>query len=77
MNKNDIKEIYYKDPDSKVDITDYSQILEKISIGKSKTIYVETLKIPIHFNGEKSVEFEDEIKNFVERELRIAANNIK
>ena len=42
-----------------------------------QVIYVETKKIPVYFSGKKSIEFEDEIKNVVERELRIAANNIK
>ena len=44
---------------------------------KDKVVYVETKKLPVYFEGEKSIEFEDEIKKVVERELRIAANNIK
>ena len=42
-----------------------------------QNVYVETEKIPIFFQGDKSIEFEDEIKKVVERELRIAANKIK
>ena len=57
---------------------DYTTMLENLVNSKNKgTIFVETTKIPVYFSGEKSIEFEDEIKNVVERELRIAANNIK
>ena len=44
---------------------------------RNKTIFIETEIIPVHFEGPKSIEYEDEIKKVVERELLIAANNIK
>ena len=61
---------------------DYHEMLKCFSgkegkDAKEKVVYVETKKIPVHFDGIKSIEFEDEIKNVIERELRIAANNIK
>ena len=63
------------------DEDDYHNMLkyfvEDVNEVKERVVYVETEKIPVHFEGEKSIEFEDEIKNVVERELRIAANNIK
>ncbi len=74
--------IYYIDEKSnkKTEIkneSDYKQMLDNLSTFHKKTIYVETKVIPVHFDGEQSIEFEDEIKKVVERELRIAANNIK
>ena len=57
---------------------DYIEMLKFFMETKNKKIiYVETKKIPVHFEGVKSVEFEDEINKVVERELLIAANNIK
>ena len=57
---------------------DYIEMLKFFFESKNKKIiYVETEKMPVHFEGEKSVEFEDEINKVVERELLIAANNIK
>ena len=57
---------------------DYIEMLKFFFETKNKKIiYVETEKMPVHFEGEKSVEFEDEINKVVERELLIAANNIK
>lgn len=44
---------------------------------KKRQIVIETKKLPVFFKGEKCFEFEDEIKQVVERELKIAGNNIK
>ena len=84
--QNQIKEddkilISYKEDEKKINInkeSDYHKMLEYfINSKKEKIIYIETEKIPLSFDGEKSVEFEDEIKKVVQRELLIAANNIK
>ncbi len=57
---------------------EYTEMLKYfLETKNNKIIYVETEKIPVHFEGEKSIEFEDEINKVVERELLIAANNIK
>ena len=74
--------ITYKDErESKKSVNedkDYIEMMKFFFESKNKKIiYVETEKIPVHFEGEKSVEFEDEINKVVERELLIAANNIK
>ena len=81
--KDEIK-IYYKEDgekDKKVEVkeqSDYQDMLQNLSNSKGiKNVYVETEKIPVFFEGDKSIEFEDEIKKVVERELRIAANKIK
>ena len=84
--QNQIKEddnisISYKEDEKKIIINneeDYHKMLENfINSQKDKIIYIDTEKIPVHFDGQKSIEFEDEIKKVVERELLIAANNIK
>ena len=36
-------------------------MLDNLSTFHKKTIYVETKVIPVHFDGEQSIEFEDEI----------------
>ena len=82
LKEDDKINIYYKDEKDKKKIveesSDYSDMLNSFSgSNKNKVVYVETDKIPVHFNGGESIEFEDEIKKVVERELRIAANNIK
>ena len=81
MNEDDVITVYYKQDEKRTDVKeqeDYEAMLESFAKAKNaQTVYVETEKIPIYFEGEKSIEFEDEIKNVVERELRIAANNIK
>ena len=75
--------IYYKKGEKKNDVKeseDYKTMLEhflEAKDSKDKVVYVETKKLPVYFEGEKSIEFEDEIRKVVERELRIAANNIK
>ena len=75
---NEKDEIDFFDSEKKPikDDNDYQSVLQSFS-SKKGTIFVETDKIPVYFSGEKSIEFEDEIRNVVERELRIAANNIK
>ena len=80
MNEEDEITLYYKQDEKKIDVkeeADYEQMLELFTKSKSPIVYVETEKIPVYFEGNKSIEFEDEIKKVVERELRIAANNIK
>ena len=73
--------IYYLDEKNKKkevnNEKDYESMLENFGQREKNIIYVETKVIPVHFEGEQSIEFEDEIKKVVERELRIAANNIK
>ena len=76
--------IYYNEEgkkEKKIEVkeqSDYQTMLESFSNPKAiKNVYVETEKIPVFFQGDKSIEFEDEIKKVVERELRIAANKIK
>ena len=81
LTEQDEMSIYYKEEDKKVEVkeqSDYQEMLQKFSNSKGiKNVYVETEKIPVFFEGDKSIEFEDEIKKVVERELRIAANKIK
>ena len=81
INEDDEMSIYYKQEEKKIEVqnqSDYKNMLDNFLNSKSKqVIYVDTKKIPVYFSGKKSIEFEDEIKNVVERELRIAANNIK
>ena len=75
-----IKIIYKDDKENKEvnDDSDYKTMIEYISGKKGNVIvYMETEKMPVSFEGGNSIEFEDEIKKVVERELRIAANNIK
>ena len=58
----------------------YIEMVRNIASNKKKekeTIFVETEKVPVYFDGEKSIEFEEEIKKLVEKEFRIAANHIK
>ena len=76
--------IYYNEEgkkEKKIEVkeqSDYQAMLQSFSNPKAiKNVYVETEKIPVFFQGDKSIEFEDEIKKVVERELRIAANKIK
>ena len=72
----DITSIKYNEESMNTD-SDYNKILNTISKAKNSTIYVETEKVPVHFEGEKSIEFEEEIKKLVENELRVAACHIK
>ena len=51
--------------------------MHQIKKKEKETIFVETEKVPVYFDGEKSIEFEEEIKKLVEKEFRIAANHIK
>ena len=84
--QNQIKEddnisISYKENEKKININneeDYHKMLDNfINSQKDKIIYIDTDKIPLHFDGKKSIDFEDEIKKVIERESLIAANNIK
>ena len=82
LNENDKMDIYYLDESGKkINIEknlDYTEMLKSFtSSNKKKIVFIETKKIPVSFEGGKSIEFEDEITKVVERELRIAANNIK
>ena len=82
LSNKDITSITYKDErESKKAVNtneDYIEMLKFFLETKNKKIiYIETEKMPVYFEGEKSVEFEDEINKVVERELLIAANNIK
>ena len=81
LKEDDPIKIHYKDDKENKEVnddSDYNAMVEYISGKKGNAIvYVETEKIPVSFEGGNSIEFEDEIKKVVERELRIAANNIK
>ena len=80
IKENDPISLYYKKDSNKIDVKnelDYHKMLEYFFNSKDNIIFIETVKIPIHFDGPKSMEFEDEIKKVVQRELCIAANNIK
>ena len=80
IKESDSISLYYKLDTKKIDVKnelDYHKMLENFINSKDNVIFIETVKIPIHFDGKKSMEFEDEIKKVVERELCIAANNIK
>ena len=57
--------------------SEYVELLNSISNKEKSIVFVETSKIPGHFEGEKSIEFEEEITKFVENEFKVAANNIK
>ena len=41
------------------------------------TIEVKTKKVPVHFKGEKSTDFEEKIKKLIENEFRVDANHIR
>ena len=81
IDKDDEIKLYYNKNNEKTDIEkdeDYQNMLDDFAQdNKEKIVYVETEKLPVHFEGGKSIDFEDEIQKVVERELRIAANNIK
>ena len=82
LSNKDITTITYKDERENKKVInndeDYIEMLKFfIETKNKKIIYIETEKMPVYFEGEKSVEFEDEINKVVERELLIAANNIK
>ena len=81
LKEDDEISIYYKSKERRINVqnqSDYKAMLDCFADSKqNQVLYVETKKIPVHFSGKKSIEFEDEIKNVVERELCIAANNIK
>ena len=89
LSEKDLKEkdaitLYYiKDNEKKFinNDEDYKNMLDNLNLNKDdkkkSTIFIETKIIPVHFDGPQSIEFEDEIKKVVERELLIAANNIK
>ena len=74
MKPEDITSIKFND-DKIDDEPSYKDMLKEIS--KKDIIYVKTEKVPIKFKGANSIDFEEEIKNVIERELKIAANNIK
>ena len=72
----DISSIKYEDKEISND-TEYNEVLEHISGKKKSTVFVETSKVPVHFEGDKSIEFEEGIMKLVENEFKVAANNIK
>ena len=73
----EISSIQYKEKEIK-DESSYTAMLKEIISSKGKeTIFVKTEKVPLHFKGEKAIDFEEEIKKLVEREFKVAANNIK
>ena len=77
MKPSEVSSIIYND-DEIMGESAYNQMIRNISSNKKKdTIFVKTEKVPVHFEGEKSIEFEEEIKKLVEKELKIAANHIK
>ena len=76
LTSNDITSIKYNEESMNTD-SDYNGKLNNNAKAKNSIIYVETEKVPIHFEGEKSIEFEEEIKKLVENELRVAACHIK
>ena len=79
-NEKDAISVYYVKDDVKTLVDDqekYHNMLEIFSKKNEKTIFIETKILPTYFSTEKTAEFEEEIKNIVQRELNIAANNIK
>ena len=77
MKPSEVSSIIYND-DEIMGESAYNQMIRNISSNKKKdTIFVKTEKVPVHFEGEKSIEVEEEIKKLVEKELKIAANHIK
>ena len=79
-NEKDAISVFYVKEDVKTLVDDqekYHNMLEIFSKIEKKTIFIETKILPTYFSTEKTNEFEEEIKNIVERELNIAANNIK
>ena len=80
LKEDDPIKIHYKEDKNNKEVnddSDYKAMVEYISKKGNAIVYMETEKIPVSFEGGNSIEFEDEIKKVVERELRIAANNIK
>ena len=73
--------LYYEQKNKRMEVNsdeDFQEMLEYFFQKNEKpVVYVETEKIPVSFSSGKSIEFEDEIKNVVKRELCIAANKIK
>ena len=76
LTPDDLTTIEYNKEIIKDDST-YKSILQNITKEENPIINVETEKIPIHFEGDKSIEFEEEIKKLVQNELRVAACHIK
>ena len=73
----EIKSIHYNGNEIQ-DESSYNTMLTEIASKKNgETIFVKTEKVPQHFEGEKSIDFEEEIKKLVEKEFKVAANNIK
>ena len=75
----EISSIQYQDGEIK-DESSYITMLKEIASKKGKgddIIVVKTEKVPVHFVGEKSIDFEEEIKNLIQNEFKVAANNIK
>ena len=71
----DISSIQYDQ--TELDDDSYKKMLEG-NFGKNKrTIFVKTSKVPMHFEGEKTIDFEEEIRKLIEKEFKVAANNIK
>ena len=72
----DISSIQYEQTEVDSDSA-YNKMLQE-NLGKNKrTIFVKTSKVPVHFEGEKTIDFEDEIRMLIEKEFNVAANNIK
>ena len=79
-NEEDAISVFYIKDDAKILVDNeekYQKMLETFSKINDKTIFIETKILPTYFQGEKATEFDEEIQKIVERELNIAANNIK
>ena len=72
----DISSIKFEDKEISND-SEYIDMLKNITEKKKSIVLVETSKVPIHFEGDKSIEFEEEIMKLIENEFKVAANNIK
>ena len=80
FNEKDAISVFYKKGNEKILVNDeekYRDMLENFNKINNKTIFIETKILPTYFKGEKTTDFEDEMKKIVERELNIASNNIK
>ena len=77
INSDDISSIKYNNQEI-MDDSSYYKMLEEISKKNNiSTIEVKTKKVPVHFKGEKSTDFEEKIKKLIENEFRVAANHIR
>lgn len=79
ISENDEIKIFYGEKKEVENDSDYQMMLNSFNnkSDKNNIVYIETKIMPVYLKGGKSIEFEEEIKNVVERELLIAANNIK